>query len=278
MPHAESTERSADPSTQRVSGLIQFAQTNPVAIKNEVVSPANPSVLREEVTDVVKVLTKRSSPIVELASNPIVAQSPTMAARSAIQLAEVVPLLTTLQSSPSASDLPAPTSQTPLTEEQIQQLEVIEAFDLDLKPIETLSAHTKPEAGELPTNFAAARFAREGAVAHRMGTSRAHAETVMTWEAPAVCHRPLYFEDINLERHGYKVPLIQPAISAAHFFGRVPLLPYMMVTEGHRNCQYTLGHYRPGDYAPYSLYVPRLRLDASAAEMAFAAGLIFAFP
>jgi hypothetical protein len=52
----------------------------------------------------------------------------------------------------------------------------------------------------------------------------------------------------------------------------------MMVTEGHRNCQYTLGHYRPGDYAPYSLYVPRLRLDASAAEVALAAGLIFAFP
>jgi hypothetical protein len=235
-------------------------------------------VRREEVIDVAKVLTKRSSPIVELASNPIVAQSPTMAASSVIQLAEVTPLLTALQFSPSASDLPAPASQPPLTEEQLQQLEVIEAFDLDLKPIETLSARTKPEAGELPTNFAAARFAREGAVAHRMGTSRSHAETVMTWEAPAVCHRPLYFEDINLERHGYKVPLIQPAISAAHFFGRVPLLPYMMVTEGHRNCQYTLGHYRPGDYAPYSLYVPRLRLDASAAEVALAAGLIFAFP
>jgi hypothetical protein len=278
LPHAESTERAASPSTQRVSDLIQIAQTNPVAIKNEVVPPAQPSVRREEVIDVAKVLTKRSSPIVELASNPIVAQSPTMAASSVIQLAEVTPLLTTLQSSPSASDLPAPASQPPLTEEQIQQLEVIEAFDLDLKPIETLSTRTKPEAGELPTNFAAARFAREGAVAHRMGTSRSHAETVMTWEAPAVCHRPLYFEDINLERHGYKVPLIQPAISAAHFFGRVPLLPYMMVTEGHRNCQYTLGHYRPGDYAPYSLYVPRLRLDASAAEVALAAGLIFAFP
>jgi hypothetical protein len=301
LPHTESTERAANPNTQRVSDLIQIAQTNPVAIKNEVVSPAQPSVRREEVIDVAKVLTKRSSPIVELASNPIVAQSPTItltaqqpsevmepqpliksvpemllecstpaetstqeippttAARPVIQLAEVTPLLTTLQSSPSASDLPAPASQPPLTEEQIQQLEVIEAF-------------------ELPTNFAAARFAREGAVAHRMGTSRSHAETVMTWEAPAVCHRPLYFEDINLERHGYKVPLIQPAISAAHFFGRVPLLPYMMVTEGHRNCQYTLGHYRPGDYAPYSLYVPRLRLDASAAEMALAAGLIFAFP
>ncbi|MCA9118981.1 MAG: hypothetical protein H6822_16840 [Planctomycetaceae bacterium] len=195
-----------------------------------------------------------------------------------IQFADVEPLLKFAQQSPATADLPVPDAEPELTKEQLADLEEIEAFDLDLKPIHSLSARTKPEAGELPKNYAAARFAREGEIAHRMGYSRAELETTISWEAPAICHRPLYFEEINLERHGYKVPLVQPAISAAHFFGRVPLLPYMMVSEGPRKCQYTLGHYRPGDYAPYSLYVPRLRLDASAAELAVIAGVIFAFP
>lgn len=161
---------------------------------------------------------------------------------------------------------------------EIADPEEIEAFVLELKPINKLSVRTRPEAGEMPTDYATAKFAREGEVAHRMGVSRATTETVMMWEAPAICHRPLYFEDVNLERHGYKIPIIQPALSAAHFFGRVPLLPYLMVSEPHRDCQYTLGHYRPGDYAPYSLYVPRLRLDASLAEAAVVAGVILAFP
>jgi hypothetical protein len=168
--------------------------------------------------------------------------------------------------------------ETMRTEEQNRVAEEIEAFELDVKPIDELSVRITPDAGELPTNYATARFAREGEVAHRMGYSRSKTETLLTWEAPALCYRPLYFEEINLERHGYKIPLIQPALSAAHFFGRVPLLPYMMVSEGHGKCRYTLGHYRPGDYAPYSLYVPRLRLDASAAEAAVVAGVLFAFP
>jgi hypothetical protein len=111
-----------------------------------------------------------------------------------------------------------------------------------------------------------------------MGVSRDTAESMVMWEAPAVCYRPLYFEDVNVERYGYKVPLVQPMLSAAHFFGRAPLLPYMMLTERSRECGYSLGHYRPGDYAPYSLYIPKPRLDATAVEATAVLGLILAFP
>ncbi|HUG70736.1 MAG TPA: hypothetical protein VMM76_23505 [Pirellulaceae bacterium] len=226
-----------------------------------------------------EVLLERDAP-----SEALAPETPSaITASPVIQFADAQPLLAALQPSPSALDLPVPMAQPELaeeqlTEEQLAELEEINAFEHDLKPIHAVFARTKPEMGEMPKNYAAARFAREGTIAHGMGFSRAHVETIMMWEAPAVCHRPLYFEDINLERHGYKVPLVQPALSLAHFFGRVPMLPYMMVNEGHRKCNYTLGHYRPGDYAPYSLYVPRLRLDASAAQLAFAAGVIFAFP
>jgi hypothetical protein len=98
------------------------------------------------------------------------------------------------------------------------------------------------------------------------------------WEAPAFCHRALLFEEVNLERHGYKVPLVQPALSAAHFFSRVPAIPYLMVAEKYRTCTYTLGHYRPGSYAPYVWYYPRFSLDAAAFESAIIAGLIIAIP
>ncbi|MDA1055716.1 MAG: hypothetical protein O3C40_35420 [Planctomycetota bacterium] len=305
------------------AALALNPDTKPVQAK-PAASAAKPLGTRAQSQDVAAPLAKRSSPVVELATDPVILQSPirrlptvtvpprhtvastphpilqlveeplpersvsaepvaagpapTATSKPVVRLTEAEPLLAALQPSPAASDLPAPTPEPRLADEQIVKAEEIEAFDLDLKPMTALSIRTKPEAGELPKNYAAARFAREREVPHRMGFSRSTTETEFMWEAPAVCHRPLYFEDINLERHGYKVPIFQPALSAAHFFGRVPLLPYMMMSEGHRNCQYTLGHYRPGDYAPYSLYVPRLRLDASAAEAAVVAGVFFVFP
>ena len=267
----------------RPTPIVEMA-TNPLARRQQPAStvPAQPRKSRHE--PVLQLVEAPSADIATAIAQSTAESSPSsrlnVRNQPLIQLAVQEPLLTLVQQSPSASasDLPVPATEPETSAEQIADLEEIEAIELDLKPIHAISASTKPMAGELPKNYAAARFAREGEIAHRMGYSRTQMETTMNWEAPAVCHRPLYFEDINLERHGYKFPLVQPAISAAHFFGRVPLLPYMMVNEGHRNCQYTLGHYRPGDYAPYSLYVPRLRLDASAAEVAFAAGVIFAFP
>ena len=38
---------------------------------------------------------------------------------------------------------------------------------------------------------------------------------------------PLYFEDPQLERYGHSFPpCCQPLISGAHFFTRLPILPY----------------------------------------------------
>ncbi len=252
--------------------------TNPVLSRVAPVTLTPRPAIASNLAPVVKLseetLPQRTAPKESLAPKPV-ANATTS---PLIQLADAEPLLAVLQPSPSASDLPAPITESPLTEQQREVEYEITEFERDVKPINKLSIQTKPEAGELPRDYASARFAREDTVTHHMGISRAKMETLMMWEAPASCHRPLYFEEINLERHGYKVPLVQPAISAAHFFGRVPLLPYMMVSEGHRKCHYTLGHYRPGDYAPYSLYVPRLRLDASAAEVMLVAGVLFAFP
>jgi hypothetical protein len=74
------------------------------------------------------------------------------------------------------------------------------------------------------------------------------------WTASALCHKPLYFEDVHLERYGHSLhPWAQPFASGAHFFLTVPILPYKMGLELPTECIYTLGFYRPGSCAPYMI-------------------------
>ena len=81
---------------------------------------------------------------------------------------------------------------------------------------------------------------------------RAWTPLTFTWKASGLCHKPLYFEDVHLERYGHSWnPLAQPFLSAAHFFVNVPLLPYHMGIDPPNECQYSLGYYRPGNCAPY---------------------------
>ena len=75
---------------------------------------------------------------------------------------------------------------------------------------------------------------------------------VMTWKASNLCHSPLYFEDVNLERYGHTHgPVLEPLVQSAHFFGNVLVLPYKMGVHHPRECIYTLGYYRPGSCAPW---------------------------
>jgi hypothetical protein len=74
------------------------------------------------------------------------------------------------------------------------------------------------------------------------------------WKASALCHKPLYFEDEQLERYGHSwSPCFQPFVSGAHFFCTLPVLPYCMGVEPPCECIYALGHYRPGSCAPYMI-------------------------
>lgn len=154
----------------------------------------------------------------------------------------------------------------------------IDELDEGFKPITSIGASIRPEVGELPTDFAATRFARVGQLRQTMGASRQWGNYAMNWEAPGLCHRPLQFEEVNLERYGYSAGFLQPAISAAHFFGTVPLLPYKMTVDKPWSCNYTLGHYRPGSYAPFRPHRLPLRFDATSVQGWVATGLIFWIP
>jgi hypothetical protein len=116
------------------------------------------------------------------------------------------------------------------------------------------------------------------ALGHGTGTTRPWGMSVSAWEAPAFCHRPLYFEDENLERHGRSLGLLQPAASAAHFAGRTLAWPYLAGAYPPHECVYTLGRERPGSCAAYRLYRPPVSVRGAIYEGAAAAGLSFIVP
>lgn len=88
----------------------------------------------------------------------------------------------------------------------------------------------------------------------------------MTWTASALCHKPLYFEEVQLERYGHSMPPArQAAMSGVHFFGSIFFLPYQMGLNPPNECQYALGYYRPGSCAPW--LIPAVPLSARAARM-----------
>jgi hypothetical protein len=68
-------------------------------------------------------------------------------------------------------------------------------------------------------------FAAEGAIDARrssygQGLSYLHYGPLAT-----VAHRPLYFEEPREERYGHVLPLLQPALSAVHFYVSAAALP-----------------------------------------------------
>jgi hypothetical protein len=104
-------------------------------------------------------------------------------------------------------------------------------------------------------------------------------EITYTWKASALCHKPLYFEDVQLERYGHSwLPDVQPLMSGAHFFSSVAILPYKMGLETPNECIYALGHYRPGSCAPYYIEALPFTWRAAAFQTGVVTGIHFALP
>ncbi len=145
-----------------------------------------------------------------------------------------------------------------------------------IKPITSVGTNTAPQDGRLPMDHAMSAFPAEGIVPPQHASEGAW--TGVRWEAPGSCHRPLYFEDPALERHGYSLGLAQPFASAAHFAANTAILPYRLVAEPTCDCVYTLGHERPGTPTPLRYYRPPLSIGGGVAEAGVATGLIFLLP
>ncbi|MFM7740825.1 MAG: hypothetical protein ACKO9H_15585, partial [Planctomycetota bacterium] len=83
-------------------------------------------------------------------------------------------------------------------------------------------------------------------------TGRCWTPQLSTWYASNLCHKPLYFENVQLERYGHSAgPFMGPIRSSAHFFGSLAFWPYHTAINPPNECIYALGHYRPGNCAPW---------------------------
>ncbi len=103
--------------------------------------------------------------------------------------------------------------------------------------------------------------------------------STFTWTASALCSKPNYFEEVQLERYGHSPgPIIGPIISSAHFFATFPVLPYKMGLTPPNECVYTLGYYRPGNCAPYLLDPIPLSVRAGLWQAGAWVGGVFLIP
>ncbi|MEZ6060665.1 MAG: hypothetical protein R3C19_09905 [Planctomycetaceae bacterium] len=93
-----------------------------------------------------------------------------------------------------------------------------------------------------------------------------------------ICYRPLYFEDPNLERCGQSHGCLTELTSAVHFFGRVPVLPYLMTANCPHKCVRALPDCPTCHEFGSDAYLPPLDAKATGVEAAAVVGLIFLLP
>ena len=129
-----------------------------------------------------------------------------------------------------------------------------------------------------PEDHAQAYFAKQGATAAELQPYDPWMDKIGYGPALNFCYNPLYFEEVNLERYGNSLPIVQPAVSAARFFGTMAILPYRLTAYRPYRCLYHDHHFRPGAPAPCEHAVPWLRVDASLMETYAIVGLIFLIP
>lgn len=99
-----------------------------------------------------------------------------------------------------------------------------------------------------------------------------------TWYASNLCHKPLYFEQEQLERYGHSAgPVMGPIRSSAHFFGSLALWPYHTAIHPANECIYALGHYRPGNCAPWLVEPFPFSARGAARQGAFVTGAALLF-
>jgi len=215
--------------------------------------------------------------------------------RSVLQPTETEPAAELISELPIAPDAPTATDGPLVSNEQIvtDGREVVPApqgeFQGPFKPAEdeddsdrfhralgAVPIDIRPTEGAMPTDIAATELAQ------RAHTDKRDAggwdNTLVAYSPWTICFRPLYFEEVPLERYGQTLGLVQPLVSGAHFFGSVAALPYKMTVHRPRSCVCSNGFSRIGDIPLGDYGKPQFRLDASLVEAAAVTGFIFILP
>jgi hypothetical protein len=157
------------------------------------------------------------------------------------------------------------------------------AVDLGVTPISEIEADIAlPSDIPPPDDLAAAAFASRGEVVYAAGPFT-NSLAYSNWQGGMFCHRPLYFEEFHLERQGRSFGVLQPAVSAAHFFATVPAMPYLMTVRPPGRCSYMAGIGPAGEPVfspgwPMFAGVSRRHLSGAIVQAGVITGMIFVLP
>jgi len=154
------------------------------------------------------------------------------------------------------------------------------AAQFDHRPMTAISLNINLPQGDLPQNRATPEV-MQGLEAQASFPYADWLNLCYCWEAPAICYRPLLFEEENLERYGYTVPcptVLQPVVSCGKFFLAVPMIPYNVGAHECHECIYDLGYERPGSCVPYRWHYPPLSVKGGLLEAAAVTGVMLAVP
>lgn len=91
-------------------------------------------------------------------------------------------------------------------------------------------------------------------------------------EPTYVIYDRLYFEDVNAERYGWDLGILQGPWQAAAFYKDLALLPYKFMTRPCQRFDSSAGWCFPGDPIPYLLYPPEISLTGAGWEAAIIVG------
>lgn len=134
--------------------------------------------------------------------------------------------------------------------------------------------------GRTPPNYAKEIIANSPVI-NVENASRYREDFVLPVDLAAseFCYRPLYFEEVNLERYGTAHGLWQPILSGAHFFATVPAMPYLATVKRPCVARYWPHQFPAGRRAPvWEPEGPPFDLEAAGIEGLAVYGLILLIP
>jgi hypothetical protein len=135
----------------------------------------------------------------------------------------------------------------------------------------------RPTEGLLPEDIGAEKFAAEPTIDESLPSGEP-ASIFCSYTPWTICYRPLYFEDIGLERYGKNVGCLQTGLSGVRFFGSVAALPYKMTRRPPRSCECSNGFSRPGDCPLPGYGNRRFQWDAALVEAAMVTAVVYIIP
>ncbi len=150
-------------------------------------------------------------------------------------------------------------------------------FDRFSRQIVDVPVDIRPSEGAMPEDRGADKFAAEPIVDETLPSDRP-ADIFCSYTPWTICYRPLYFEDIALERYGKNVGYLQTGLSGVRFFGSVAALPYKMTRRPPRSCQCSNGFSRPGDCPLPGYGNRRFQWDAALVEAAVVTAFVYIIP